>query len=200
MVQPICEDNRQWRLPPHIGWDWASLSTSLHCGPMAPSTTPEHMEAHTPSSRQRLRSCRPVALAVVVAAAAAELDHGLSSAWSGASSGDSTHTRGETGRPRGSNAAAHRSMSSLRLAQVAQAPPVAADERQRSPQATATARRLLLGANLQICAQHHAGPSDMSTHLNSEQARSGAAHRRDMLVHTQAAYFPAAGMPHAASK
>ena len=99
MVQPICEDNRQWRLPPRIGWDWASLSTSLHCGPMAPSTTPEHMEAHTPSSRQRLRSCRPVALAVVVAAAAAELDHGLSSAWSGASSGDSTHTRGETGRP-----------------------------------------------------------------------------------------------------
>ena len=98
MVQPICEDNRQWRLPPHIGWDWASLSTSLHCGPMAPSTTPEHMEAHTPSSRQRLRSCRPVALAVVVAAAAAELDHGLSSAWSGASSGDSTHTRGETGQ------------------------------------------------------------------------------------------------------
>ena len=52
----------------------------------------------TPSSRQRLRSCRPVALAVVVAAAAAELDHGLSSAWSGASSGDSTHTRGETGQ------------------------------------------------------------------------------------------------------
>ena len=73
----------------------------------------------------------------------------------------------------GSNAAAHLSMSSLRLAQVAQAPPVAADERQRSPQATATARRLLLGANLQICAQHHAGPSDMYTHLNSEQARSG---------------------------
>ena len=91
-------------------------------------------------------------------------------------------------------------MSSLRLAQVAQAPPVAVDERQRSPQATATARRLLMGANLQIGAQHHAGPSGMSTHLNSEQARSGAAHRRDMLVHTQTADFPAAGMPHAASK
>ena len=100
----------------------------------------------------------------------------------------------------GSNAAAHLSMSSLRLAQVAQAPPVAVDERQRSPQATATARRLLMGANLQIGAQHHAGPSGMSTHLNSEQARSGAAHRRDMLVHTQTADFPAAGMPHAASK
>ena len=55
MVQPICEDNRQWRLPPHIGWDWASLSTSLHCGPMAPSTTPEHMEAHDQATIEKQR-------------------------------------------------------------------------------------------------------------------------------------------------
>ena len=30
MVQPICEDNRQWRLPPHIGWDGASSGDSTH--------------------------------------------------------------------------------------------------------------------------------------------------------------------------